>query len=62
MTDDINKSNDTQFNLVRHGQIDGPAALYGRTDVALSRDGWQQMFQQTNRLHNLDNIINMYFI
>ena len=57
MTDNINQSNVTQFNLVRHGQIDGPAALYGRTDVALSRDGWQQMFQQTNRLHNLDNII-----
>lgn len=67
MTDDINQSNvtqssetrsgETRFNLIRHGQIDGPAALYGRTDVALSRAGWQQMYQQTGRLQNLDAII-----
>jgi alpha-ribazole phosphatase len=51
------QSSETRFDLIRHGQIDGPAALYGRTDVALSRAGWQQMSQQTSRLHNLDTII-----
>lgn len=57
MTGDITESNVTQFDLLRHGQIDGPAALYGRTDVALSREGWLQMLQQTNRLQNIDNIL-----
>ena len=57
MTADVNESNVTQFDLLRHGQIDGPPALYGRTDVALSRDGWEQMYRQTNLLHRFDNII-----
>ena len=57
MTTDVTETNVTQFDLIRHGQIDGPPALYGRTDVALSRDGWQQMLQQTSHLHDLDNII-----
>jgi alpha-ribazole phosphatase len=57
MTTDINESNVTQFDLLRHGQIDGPPALYGRTDVALNRDGWEQMYRQTNHLQSLDNII-----
>jgi alpha-ribazole phosphatase len=57
MTGDITESNVTQFDLLRHGEVDGPTALYGRTDVALSREGWQQMLQQTNRLQNIDNII-----
>lgn len=47
----------TQFDLMRHGQIDGPSALYGRTDVCLSRSGWLQMQQQTDRMLHLDNII-----
>jgi alpha-ribazole phosphatase len=57
MKDGANEPNVTQFDLLRHGQIDGPPALYGRTDVALSRDGWEQMFQQTGRIQDLDNII-----
>ena len=57
MTDNVNEAKVTQFDLLRHGQIDGPPALYGRTDVALSRDGWVQMYQQTNRLNQLDNVI-----
>jgi alpha-ribazole phosphatase len=57
MTANVDESNVTQFDLLRHGQIDGPPALYGRKDVALSSDGWEQMYQQTSRLHNLDNII-----
>jgi alpha-ribazole phosphatase len=57
MKDDLKELNVTQFDLLRHGQIDGPPALYGRTDVGLSRDGWQQMHRQTSHLYNLDNII-----
>jgi alpha-ribazole phosphatase len=57
MTDAVTESNVTQFDIVRHGQIDGPPALYGRTDVALSRGGWEQMYRQTGRLEDLDNII-----
>lgn len=37
---------DTIIDLVRHGKPDGAAALYGRTDIALSSLGWQQL-QQT---------------
>lgn len=51
------RSGETRIDLIRHGQVDGAPALYGRTDVALSREGWQQMALQTGRLHNLDNII-----
>lgn len=36
--------------LLRHGQVEGPAALYGSTDIALSKVGWQQMQSQTNQL------------
>lgn len=57
MTNSGNQSHATQFDIIRHGQIDGPPALYGRTDVALSREGWQQMYQQTRRLEIIDNII-----
>lgn len=57
MTNNVAEKNITQFDLLRHGQIDGPAALYGRTDVPLSRNGWVQMYQQTNRLTQLDNVI-----
>jgi alpha-ribazole phosphatase len=38
---------DTLIDLVRHGQIDGPSALYGLTDVALTEQGWQQLQQAT---------------
>jgi alpha-ribazole phosphatase len=51
------RSGETRIDLIRHGEIDGPPALYGRTDVPLSRAGWEQMLQQTSRLQNLDNII-----
>jgi alpha-ribazole phosphatase len=57
LTDNVNNANVTQFDLVRHGQVDGPPALYGRTDVALTRNGWEQMSLQTHRLQNLDNIV-----
>ncbi len=34
---------DTLIDLFRHGKVDGPAAMYGATDVALHADGWQQL-------------------
>jgi alpha-ribazole phosphatase len=49
--------NPTQFDLLRHGKVDGVPALYGRTDVPLSRSGWEQMQRQTHRLEQLDNVI-----
>lgn len=42
---------DTVIDLLRHGQIDGPSAMYGRTDVPLSALGWQQLQQATLSLY-----------
>jgi len=36
--------------LLRHGKVDGPAALYGRTDVAVTEQGLADMFNQTAAL------------
>ncbi|MCF2949867.1 alpha-ribazole phosphatase family protein [Paraglaciecola aquimarina] len=47
----------TQIDLLRHGSIDGPPALYGRTDVCLSEQGLKQMFRQVRQLAFPDNII-----
>ncbi|MFT2090348.1 histidine phosphatase family protein [Paraglaciecola sp. 2405UD69-4] len=57
MTEQAKSEQPTQINLLRHGEIDGPAALYGRTDVLLSENGQRQMRQQTRKLLYLDNII-----
>ncbi|MEP0357665.1 alpha-ribazole phosphatase family protein [Paraglaciecola sp.] len=57
MTTQTESNQPTQIYLLRHGQIDGPAALYGRTDVLLSENGLMQMRQQTRKLLYLDNII-----
>jgi alpha-ribazole phosphatase len=45
------------FNLLRHGQVTGPAALNGKTNMALSKQGWKNM--QTQLMHSVvpDNII-----
>ncbi|MEI8648997.1 histidine phosphatase family protein [Paraglaciecola sp. Hal342] len=47
----------TTFNLLRHGQVDGPAALYGKTDVPLSQQGLRAMQAQVQHLPNADVII-----
>ncbi|MDU0355965.1 alpha-ribazole phosphatase family protein [Paraglaciecola aquimarina] len=47
----------TQIDLLRHGQVDGPAALYGRTDINLSEYGLKQMHRQVQQLEFPDNII-----
>jgi alpha-ribazole phosphatase len=35
----------TRIDLLRHGKVAGPPALYGRTDVAVSSDGEQQLWR-----------------
>ncbi|WP_158970553.1 alpha-ribazole phosphatase family protein [Paraglaciecola sp. L3A3] len=51
------KNTVTTIDLLRHGKVDGPPALYGRTDVTLSQQGLKQMFRQVAQLHYPDNII-----
>ena len=41
----------TTITLVRHGKVDGPAALYGRTDIALSAVGRSDLTRALNSLH-----------
>ncbi|MDN4503078.1 histidine phosphatase family protein [Alteromonadaceae bacterium BrNp21-10] len=50
-------STPTQFTLLRHGQVEGPAALYGSTDVSLSELGWQNLQQQIQTMPRPDRII-----
>ena len=50
-------SNMLVIDLIRHGQVDGPAALYGRTDVALSDLGKQQLTQQFANISRPDRLI-----
>ena len=44
------------FSFVRHGKVDGPAALYGETDVALSIRGQQELLAGLERLHQETSI------
>lgn len=39
------------ITLVRHGKVAGPAALYGRTDIALSSAGHSDLTRTLNSLH-----------
>ena len=39
------------ISLIRHGTVDGPAALYGHTDIALSSAGSAELLAAINRLH-----------
>ncbi|MDR7091881.1 histidine phosphatase family protein [Cellvibrio fibrivorans] len=41
----------TIITLVRHGKVAGPAALYGRTDIALSAAGHNDLTHALNNLH-----------
>lgn len=40
-----------RFSLVRHGKVNGPAALYGKTDVEPSIRGQQELLAGLERLH-----------
>lgn len=39
------------FSFVRHGKVNGPAALYGKTDIAPSIRGQQELLSGLARLH-----------
>jgi len=41
----------TIITLVRHGKVAGPAALYGRTDIALSAAGHSDLTRTLSNLH-----------
>ena len=41
----------TIITLVRHGKVEGPAAVYGRTDIALSAAGHSDLKRTLNNLH-----------
>jgi len=45
------------IHLFRHGQVDGPAALYGKTDVELSSQGAKALEFATAKLDAPDAII-----
>lgn len=45
------------IHLFRHGQVDGPAALYGRTNVALSAQGLRSLRAATEMLQAPDLIV-----
>lgn len=48
-----------RFSFVRHGKVNGPAALYGKTDVALSAQGDEELLAGLENLHRKDAIVNM---
>lgn len=39
------------ITLIRHGKVDGPAALYGRTDIPLSSTGHRDLTRTLSNLH-----------
>jgi alpha-ribazole phosphatase len=45
-----------RFSFVRHGKVNGPAALYGSTDIALSIRGQQELLAGLARLHQETSI------
>jgi alpha-ribazole phosphatase len=47
------------FTLLRHGKVDGEAALYGHTDIALSEQGHCHLENAIEKIHTelaIDNI------
>lgn len=45
------------IHLFRHGQVAGPPALYGKTDVELSEMGFESLSKATQQLPPPDHII-----
>lgn len=48
------------ITLIRHGKVDGPAALYGRTDIALSDTGRTDLQRALKAIHQqtaIDQIV-----
>lgn len=46
-----------QIYLLRHGEVAGPSALYGKTDISLSPKGWQNLEAQCARLPQLTQVV-----
>jgi alpha-ribazole phosphatase len=44
-----------RFSFVRHGRVNGPAALYGKTNIELSANGRRELSSCLEKLHQLDN-------
>lgn len=44
------------ITLIRHGKVDGPAALYGHTDITSSIEGLREVQQNIETLHRLNTI------
>lgn len=52
--------NSRLITLIRHGKVDGPAALYGHTDIACSAEGLRELhnnIQQLHQLHPVSHIV-----
>lgn len=44
------------ITLVRHGKVEGPAALYGHTDIGLSHEGLSELQTTIRHVHQLNPI------
>ncbi len=44
------------ITLIRHGKVDGPAALYGHTDIASSSEGLHELQHNIQALHQLNPV------
>lgn len=44
------------ITLIRHGKVDGPAALYGHTNIASSVEGLGELHNNIQKLHQLNPI------
>lgn len=44
------------ITLIRHGKVDGPAALYGHTNIASSAEGLRELHTNIQQLHQLNPI------
>ena len=44
------------ITLIRHGAVDGPAALYGHTDIACSEKGLSELDHNILAVHRLNPV------
>jgi len=56
-TNTTNNTSDTLIDLFRHGKVDGPAAMYGTTDVPLHGSGWVQLEAAVDAIDKPETII-----
>lgn len=48
---------DVIISIMRHGKVDGPAGLYGHTDIACSNEGQEDMAKQIALLPGITEVI-----